>query len=162
MFIDPNKKYLENMWNELYIEMLANPDDNRTDKQFLDDIGIAKDTLWRWKCKHRLQIYEEVSKRRNQYIQNIRNILQRALIKKVEAGDTNAIKLGFQVIGDLVEKNVHQFDGMERTDKEKRILSLFTEIDKKRQAWESAANQKPSNELGSGPSNSTPDTGKPE
>ena len=134
-FINPDQEYLIKFWNHLYVEMLSNPDDHRTDVQFCKDVDISRDTLWKWKCKYRLAIYHEVQKRRNQYIQNFRNILQRALAKKVESGDTNAIKLGFQIIGDLVEKSEHRFDGMQKTDKEKRIEALLTQLKSKQEGW---------------------------
>ena len=158
-FINPNQEYLNKFWNELYVEMLSNPDDHRTDVQFCKDVDISRDTLWKWKCKHRLSIYQEVQKRRNQYIQNFRNTLQRALAKKVELGDTNAIKLGFQVIGDLVEKSEHRFDGMEKTDKEKRIQALLTEIAKRDANWKRAS-EADTNSSGPNPGTDTPDTGK--
>ena len=154
-FIDPSKEYLIKFWNHLYVEMLSNPDDNRTDVQFCKDVDISRDTLWKWKCKYRLEIFTEVQKRRNQYIQNFRNILQRALAKKVESGDTNAIKLGFQIIGDLVEKSEHRFDGMQRTDKEKRIEALLTHLKNKQEGWvraeDSARNLSEGNSERNGP-----------
>ena len=167
-FLDPNKKYLEQYWHELYVEMLSNPDDKRTDKQFCEEIGIDNSTLTRWKSKYRLQIFEEVQKRRTQYINNIRNILQRALIKKVELGDTNAIKLGFQLIGDLVEKHENKMFGMDRNDKEKRLFNLLGEIGKKAQNWDkankSAENRKEetngdSQSLGNEPGTDLPSSG---
>lgn len=157
-FINPNQEYLMKFWCELYVEMLSNPDDHRTDVEFCKNVDISRDTLWKWKCKHRLAIYHEVQKRRNQYIQNFRNTLQRALAKKVEAGDTNAIKLGFQVIGDLIEKSEHRFDGMEKTDKERRIQALLTEIAKKDANWK-RANEADAKLLGNEPGTDIPPSG---
>lgn len=122
------------MWHELYVEMLSSPLDQRTDKEFCEENKLHVYTLSNWKRAHRIALYAEVQKRRAQYINEIRTVAYKHLVSLCKK-DVNAIKLMFQLTGDLVEqsKTTHEF--MSRKDKIDRINNLLKEANEKQATW---------------------------
>ena len=49
--------------------------------------------------------------------------------------DVNAIKLAFQLTGDLVERTENKHEYMTRTDKMERINNLIKEVNEKKETW---------------------------
>lgn len=139
------------MWHELYIELLANPMDNRTDRKFCEEIQIDPTTLQKWKQKNRIAIFGEVQRRRKAYINELRTVTYKALANKLDK-DTNAIKLSLQITGDLVERSESKVEYMDEDAKKRRINALIEEIGKRKKAHEEA-------EGGSIPAARTPELG---
>lgn len=124
-------------WHELYVELLANPMDNRTDKKFCEEIGIDPTTLQKWKQKNRISIFGEVQRRRKAYINELRAVTYKALANKLDK-DTNAIKLSLQITGDLVERSESKVEYMDEDAKKRRINALIEEIGKRKKAQSEA------------------------
>ena len=120
-------------WHELYVEMLANPMDSRTDKQFCAEIQLNESTLKFWKHRYSKAIYSEVQKRRKDFINEMRARAYKALGKKMDK-DTNALKLALQITGDLVERSEVKAE-MTHDDKLRRINNLLDRIGKKKTVW---------------------------
>lgn len=128
------KPFIRQHWHELYIELLANPNDHRTDKEFCEEIVIATSTLQTWKKAHRLEIFEEVQKRRNHYFNELRSLAWKELTAKMKK-DLNAVKLAFQLTGDLVERTESKVENMNYHDKIDRINALLREANERQKTW---------------------------
>lgn len=126
-------------WHQLYVEMQADPTDLRSDTDFYTELGIEKSTFVSWKRLYRTFIFREVEQLRKAYRNEDRTAGRKALMKKVASGDTNAIKLLFQLMGDLVEKTEIKTENMSDEDKKRRILSLRSEVAQRERMWDSAA-----------------------
>ena len=120
-------------WHELYIEAQADPFDDRSDKDFCEAIGLEVGTFRAWKAKYRTFIYKEVESKRKNYINEYRSKGHKALAKKLDK-DTNAIKLLFQLLGDLVEKTESRVE-MGHDDKVRRVNALLGTVGKRQDAW---------------------------
>lgn len=153
---DLSEMRVPRIWNDLYIEMLANPMDDTTDKDFCAEIGISVNALMKWKKAYRKSIYAEVQKRRNQHINELRAAAYKALGRKMDK-DTNALKLALQVTGDLVERSESKVE-MTESEKLRRIETLRTGVENRTKAWRQAH---PVSEDGSGSGSglSTPELG---
>ena len=139
-------------WHELYIEKEANPFDKRTDKQFCEDIQMSIQNLEQWKRKHRTAIFQEVGKRRNQYLNEVRSVLWKSLAAKMATSKgVDAEKLAAQLMGDLVEKHESKVE-MTDAEKQRRIQSLREGLQGREKAWKVAGTgeDRPSSE-GHGP-----------
>ena len=123
-------------WNELYIDMLANPFDRRTDKQFCEELSMSISNLEQWKKRYRRSIFEEVQKRRNSYLNEMRTMLWKSLAKKMNsAKGTDPEKLIAQMLGDLVEKHESKVE-MSDADKLRRIRTLREGFKNRSKVWE--------------------------
>lgn len=131
---EPHEPKVSRMWHELYIEMQADPMDSRTDKEFCESLGLEVQTFRNWKCEYRQYIFKEVEARRKNYVNELRSKGHKALAKKLDK-DTNAIKLLFQLLGDLVEKTESKVE-MNHADQLRRILALRNTIGKRQAAWD--------------------------
>jgi hypothetical protein len=123
-------------WQELYIELLANPLEDKTDKQFCEEIGLSISGLNSWKNKYRKSIYNEVTKRRQQYLNEFKAIAYKELAKKMKK-DTNALKMALQITGELVERSESKVE-MTTDEKLRRIQTLRDGYQKRAEAWQRA------------------------
>ena len=139
-------------WHELYIEKESDPYDVRNDKQFCEDNQLNYNSFCSWKGKYRTFIYREVEQRRKQYRNEHRSIGYKALMKKLLSGDTNAIKLHFQLLGDLVEKQEVKTENMSDADKIRRLQSLREEVLQREEAFKRASSKETPTD---GPSDAT-------
>lgn len=123
-------------WHELYIEAQSDPLDSRSDTKFCEDIKLDYSTFQTWKHRYRKYIFGEVEKRRQHYRNELRAKGHKALARKLDK-DTNAIKLLFQLLGDLVEKTETKME-MSDADKARRLRSLLDQNTKKQAEWKIA------------------------
>lgn len=133
----PLEPKVDRMWHSLYIEAQADPLDGRTDVEFCEAIQLDVSTFRNWKQKYRQYIFKEVEARRKNYTNELRSKGHKALAKKLST-DTNAIKLLFQLLGDLVEKTEVRTE-LSDADKQRRIQTLTDSTEKRRLAWEQAS-----------------------
>lgn len=78
-------------------EMLANPEFTGTNKQIQEAIGISHETFYKWiKEKEMLDYIEQLVDR---YTDGELAAVWKALVKKCKGGDTQAIKLYFELKG---------------------------------------------------------------
>ena len=129
------KPTVRTAWHELYLELQSNPLDNRTDIEFCAENKLSNSALTVWKRENRKAIYDEVQKRRGQYINEMRAIGYKHLNRMCQK-DINAVKLLFQLTGDLVEqtKTTHEF--MSRQDRIDRVKHLMEEALAKARVWD--------------------------
>lgn len=164
-----DKLVISSFWQQLYVEMLANPNELQTDCAFCDEIKIPISTFKAWKARNRKEIYNEVQKSRTQYINELRANAWKHLADKMKK-DVNAIKLAFQLTGDLVERTENKHEYMTRQDKIDRVNNLLKEANERKKTWDkvkeaqSGANAAESNSnvgdgtLGNGPGKDLPGT----
>lgn len=127
---------VDRFWHQLYIDCQADPYDTRSDVDFCTELGLELSTFRNWKNKYRTHIFQEVEKKRKTFVNELRSKGHKALAKKLDK-DTNAIKLLFQLLGDLVEKTETKVD-MSHDDKARRIDALLGQISKRQADWKSA------------------------
>lgn len=125
------------IWHELYIEMLSNPMDRRTDRAFSEENGIHEDTLAKWKRNHRTEIFNEVQKRRKRYINELRAAAYKSIGDKI-GKSLDAAKLALQLTGDFVERTENRTEIMSDADKIRRIEALRKEAIEKLEAQKQA------------------------
>ena len=140
--MDDKKPVITAFWNELYIEMLSSPLDNRTDKEFLEENKVPQSTLTAWKRTNRQAIFDEVQKRRGRYVNEMRAIAYKHL-NKMANKDVNAVKLLFQLTGDLVEQSKVTHETMSREDRIARMENLIKEAQDKAAAWKKVQDSQP-------------------
>ena len=109
------------------VEFYANPADNRTLKQFAIDNGIAEDTVHQYKRRHLDEINADVAKLRDRYKPALRIAALKALFNRINKSDL-AIKLAFQLTGDLIERTESKVEYMTPEDKRARIAQLLADI----------------------------------
>ncbi len=126
---------VKTMWHELYLECQANPLDNRTDVEFVAENKLSPATLSVWKRNNRQRIFDEVQKRRGQYVNQMRAIGYKHL-NRMATKDINAVKLLFQLTGDLVEKSQTTIEHMTREDRIARINSILGDAQEKVKMWD--------------------------
>jgi hypothetical protein len=132
--MDEKEPLVKVFWQELYLEMLASPLDQRTDKEFIEENKVPQSSLSQWKRKNRKTIFDEVQKRRGAYVNEMRAIGYKAL-NRMAAKDVNAVKLLFQLTGDLVEKSQISHEHLSRQDRIDRINNLLKEASAKNEKW---------------------------
>ena len=125
---------INRFWVDLYVEFQSNPFDDRSDKEFCTENGITPETLRRYKTLHRDELFEEINKRRKKYTNEIRAFALKKLMGRVDK-DTQALKLAFQLLGDLVEKTESRVEYLSQEDKIRRINDLLKNISQKKSVW---------------------------
>lgn len=118
------------IWHSEFIEYLADPQDKRTYAEFAESVGVAYITLWRYRQKWLDRINREVEAARRQYVSNLRSRAYKSLAQKLEH-DTNALKLFFQLSGDLVERVENKVDMMTRDEKESKAREILEQLSKR-------------------------------
>lgn len=115
-------------WQELYIEFLANPTDQRTVAQFCKEAGITHPALYAWRAKHYDFVYQEANKRREKFTSQLREKALKALASRLEKSD-KAIELALTLTGDLDSKpevtHYHMLNPDERAAKAKELFENF-------------------------------------
>ena len=134
LLVNPNAPHIYNQWHDAYIEMLADPSSSQTDKSFCTEHGIHKNTLFNWKKRYRGPLYRDVNRRRVEFTAELRTKAYKSLYNKLE-NDTSALKLAFQLMGDLIERSESKVEYMSREDKIKRIDELLKGIGAKKKMW---------------------------
>lgn len=152
--MEDNAPKVPRTWHDSYIEAQVDPFDTRTDKQFCEDIGLDLQTFRNWKSKYRDYVNAEIEKRRNKHKTELRTKAYKALTGKLDK-DTNAVKLLFQLLGDLVEKSEVKTE-MSDADKIRRLSTLISQVGKKRQAWTEAEGEGSTSASESGPTAQEP------
>jgi len=93
---EPEPKQVE------FAEIYLNFSQKKTLEQIGEEIGVARSTIWRWH-----QNSDFVGWINNQGFEMLKSSLNgvyRALVRKAESGDVQAIKLYLENIGEFVEK----------------------------------------------------------
>lgn len=111
-------------WQEAYLEFLADPTENRTQAQFLNEWGISQSALYVWKTKNHDFVYTEADKRRSQYTAKLREAAFKALAKRLEKSD-KAIEMALTITGDLENKPTTELN-----------LQFMDPNEKREKAWE--------------------------
>lgn len=83
----------------LYMSILADPNDKRTDEEVAKEVGVSRRTLWEWRQKD--GFLDEAYKILEKNVKSHFNEIFDALITKAKQGDTQAAKLVFESMGKL-------------------------------------------------------------
>lgn len=125
---------ISRFWHELYVEMVSNPMDSRTDKKFCEDVNISVSALEQWKTKNRSAIFNEVDRRRKNYLKEIRARAYKALMKRMDESD-KGLEMTLKITGDMVERSEQVVETRTNEDKIRRVRSLLDSIGKKEASW---------------------------
>ena len=94
-----------------YIEILANPGENRNQGEIAQELRVARQTLYRWRSRPGFwdAVGELIRDHSDRELANVWG----ALIRRAKHGDVQAQRLYFQLRGELVEKQEQKigFDG---------------------------------------------------
>ena len=96
-----------------YIEILADPAEKRDQKAIAKGLGVTRKTLYEWR---KLEgFWEEVGKLVQDGTAQRMSRVWDKLMNQCERGNVQAMRLLFQLRGELVEKQSHEFesDGVE-------------------------------------------------
>lgn len=129
-----DSEFLNKAWKEAYIEFLADPFNVKGDKDFACEHDIDYPNFRTWKSRNREAIFAEANKRANNFKNEMKMKVRKELLKRVE-GDTNAMKLMLQWLGELVEKSEIKTEMMTYEDKLRRAKAILENVSKKKKAW---------------------------
>lgn len=125
---------LKKPWMEAFVEFLADPFTTQTAKSFAEEWNISEQALYKWKSRHKVPLAEAVERARKLYISDVRSSAWKNVTKQMDKGDTAAIKLVFQLTGDLVERTENNVNYMSEADKKERIKALAAKLGKRIEA----------------------------
>lgn len=115
------------LWHEDLVEYLADPLDKRTFEQFSTDHGISLMTLYRYRKKHRDELSREVESIRRKFLSEFRSKAYKSLYGKIDK-DTNALKLFFQLAGDLIERTENKTEILTPEDKKAKLQAAISKL----------------------------------
>jgi hypothetical protein len=125
---------IDKSWKEVYVELQANPLESKTDKSFCEENNLNYGSFRDWKYRNRKQLYDEIERRRKTYIKEMRSVAYKHLMAKL-GKDTNALKLFFQLSGDLVERTENRTEVMSPQDLKRGINEMLKDIAERKAAW---------------------------
>ncbi len=129
---------IKKFWHDLYIDMISDPLDDRTDKKFCEEHQIPLATFYLWKKTYRSEIFAEVDRRRKAYLKEIRAKAYKALGKRLDSSD-KVLEMVLKITGDMVERSEQVIETRTNEDKIRRVQSLLDTISKKKASWDTAA-----------------------
>lgn len=112
------------------IAYLANPADQRTQKEFAEDHGVAHGTIVSYLCNHRQELCEMADKMRPRYLSQLRM----AAFKNVYAALKSSYqdrRLALQLTGDLVEQTKTDLNFKTPDEKRAAIAQLMAGLSEK-------------------------------
>lgn len=115
-------------WMEEYCHAMADPASKITAKAFAESKGMSEQNLYKWKSRHKEEVQRRIETLRKQYRTDIRSKAWKALSGQLDRGDTTAIKLVFQLLGDLVERSEQRVEHMTPEDKRARVKALLDRV----------------------------------
>ena len=89
------------------IEMLLDIENNYTHKYIYSQLKISHDTFYKWMKKP--EFIEELNQRSEEFFENSLYKVNSALLRKIQRGDTSAIRLYFEKLNEFTQK--HEFKG---------------------------------------------------
>lgn len=116
-------------WREDYINLLSNPCDNRTNKDFCIQYSVSHATFYRWLAENREELYVEADKRRKKFFTELREKNFKAIAKNL-AASFNDRKLMAQLLGDLIERSETRTEIITPEEKRARLAALLDTISK--------------------------------
>lgn len=122
------------VWHDELIEYLANPLDKRTWDQFSAGIGLTAQSVLDYRKQFQDEIASDVEAVRKKYTSSLRSVAMKSLAKQLEKGDTNSLKLFFQLAGDLVEKHESKVEMLTPEEKQAKARAILEEAFKKMNA----------------------------
>lgn len=126
------------IWFEPLIDYLSNPFDKRNWDTMCADMGAAPSTVYKFRADNRDLVNREVEIRRKKFVSEMRSAAYKSLTKKLEK-DTNALKLFFQLAGDLVERTESKVDMLTPEEKQAKARALIEELSQKLEPKESGS-----------------------
>lgn len=133
----------EEAWQEQVIIYLGNPFDTRSITQFCRENNIDRGKYYRFVNKNRTELFKQIDRIREQFKSEIRSHAYKSLISRIPRSD-NALKLAFQLLGDLVERSEVRTEHLTPEVKREKVRQLLERV---------------SNELQNGPKSNDVDPG---
>lgn len=116
-------------WKTDYIDLLANPLDQRTDKEFLAEHSVPESTFYVWKRKHYDAIFDEAHKRRQRFMKAARIANYKAIAANLKRS-FNDRKLFAQIGGDLIERTESKIEYLTPDQKREKVNQLLQKLGK--------------------------------
>jgi len=114
-------------WKDALITYLSNPFQNQSIGDFCKEVGISSSTYYRFLVKYEDKIGPLVDKERQKFKSQIRSEAYKCLVKRLSRSD-NALKLTFQLLGDLIERSESKTEIIDPEIKKLRIKQLLDTI----------------------------------
>lgn len=114
-------------WQELALEMLANPMDHRSIAQFCEDNHVSTATYHRWKRENHEAIYAEAAARLKKYTQVLRIENYKAIALNLRKS-FNDRKLMAQLLGDLIERTESKHEFLTPDQKREKLNQLLSKL----------------------------------
>jgi hypothetical protein len=109
-----------------YIDILANPCEDRNEEEIAKELDISRHTLWDW--KHEPNFWDKVWDRfTNFYAQNELPKVNQAVLRKAKQGDMVAAKMIYEIAKRYVEKSQIEVKGETAVDK---IIDAYLQMKK--------------------------------
>jgi len=125
--MEENKETVNVALMQLVVDYLANPLDNRTVKQFSEESSISESTYYRFRKDNFQAIGTAVNDARAKFMPLLRATAYKHLSTRLARSDA-ALKLFFQLAGDLVERTESKFTMMTPDEKRKQIQDLMATL----------------------------------
>lgn len=89
------------------IEMLLDIEKDYTKKEIAAKLGISETALYKWFKKE--EFIEELNRQSEEFFKRSKNLVNKALLKKILKGDVSAMRLYYEKENEFIQK--HQFTG---------------------------------------------------
>lgn len=132
----PGRKPIETMiyheWHSDYIDLLSDPQDKRSNIQFMQEHNVNEQTFYKWLKRFRIDVHEEANRR----LRSRRNELRTKAWKRLEdqfsdksGGNViKALELFFKLNGDLIERTENRTEMITPEQKKVRLAQFLSEI----------------------------------
>lgn len=122
--------FLADQWKTDYIDLLANPLDQRSDKEFLaEHTDVTESTFYRWKRRDYDAIFDEAHKRRQRFMKAARIANYKAIAANLKRS-FNDRKLFAQIGGDLIERTESKIEYLTPDQKREKVNQLLQKLGK--------------------------------
>ena len=114
----------------LILDFWANPLDQRTNKEFCAELGISEMTYYRFTKANLEGLNRSITARRETFIPKMTSVAYQHLSKRLGRSDA-ALKLFFQLTGQLVERTESKYTLMSPEEKREKIKQMLEILGKK-------------------------------
>ena len=85
-----------------YMEILADPEERRTQEEIAEELGVKRQTLWNWRQLEGFQ--KEIRRLVRDHTDQALARVWGSLLRQSKRGDVPAMRLYFQLRGELIDR----------------------------------------------------------
>lgn len=127
LFDDVTTNGKRKLWQETIIDYLSNPFDLTPASKFCKETGIPPSSYYDYLKNNRAEIFEEASKRRKQYMNEMRVRAYKALGNRMKVSD-KSLQMVLEMTGDYVPKSEQKIEYTSPEEKRARMKALLEKI----------------------------------